>query len=325
MEASSRGFIDSVVTLNNIASIFAGGSRTAHTEWRAFQRMVAGNVIDFSEEELPLTFSSVEDKFKKFPASDDVFNPNFSGLLIIQTNAKAEKFSVPVGIKAHIQETIWDDRIPEGPYFVKGSSVHQAWRLYPDQLNSFMAATVLDDAVPYKFRTLPAAGYDGLYQAVAVPSRLYSNQSEQKLLDGMRITVKDNIHLDGMVTTLGCRAFAQYYGVQNATSDYLKGLIDLGAVIVGKTKLSSFAGTEAPPKGPVDYFAPFNARGDGYQGPQGSSSGAGSATGGYDWIDASICTDTSGSCRGPAQINGVWALRTTWGSASLNGVVPSAQ
>lgn len=139
---------------------------------------------------------------------------------------------------------------------------------------------------------MPAAGYDGLYQAVAVPSRLYSNQSEQKLLDGMRITVKDNIHLDGMVTTLGCRAFAQYYGVQNATSDYLKGLIDLGAVIVGKTKLSSFAGTEAPPKGPVDYFAPFNARGDGYQGPQGSSSGAGSATGGYDWIDASICTDS---------------------------------
>lgn len=107
-------------------------------------------VIDFSEEQLPLTASSVEDKFKKFSASDDVFNPNFSGLLIIQTNAKAEKFSVPVGIKAHIQETIWNDRIPEGPYFVKGSSVHQAWRLYPDQLNSFMAATVPDDAVPYK-------------------------------------------------------------------------------------------------------------------------------------------------------------------------------
>lgn len=143
-----------------------------------------------------------------------------------------------------------------------------------------------------RFHPLQASAYDGIYPVVAVPSRLYFHVSPEKPLNGKRITVKDNFHMDRMVTTLGNKAFAKYYGTQSMTSEYLKRVIDLGAIVVRKTKLSSFAGTEVPPRGPVDYLAPFNLRADGYQGPQGSSSGAGASAGGYDWIDASICTDS---------------------------------
>ena len=93
--------------------------------------------------------------------------------------------------------------------------------------------------------------------------------------------MKDNFHIDRMVTTLGNKAFTRYYGTQSLTSEYLKHVADLGAIIVGKTKLSSFAGMEVPPRGPVDCLAPFNPIADGHQGPQGSSSGAGASAAGY--------------------------------------------
>ncbi len=34
------------------------------------------------------------------------------------------------------------DVLPEGPYFLSGTAVHQAWRLYADELRAFVLATV---------------------------------------------------------------------------------------------------------------------------------------------------------------------------------------
>lgn len=127
---------------------------------------------------------------------------------------------------------------------------------------------------------------------MAVPSRLYFPRTSDKPLNGLRIAIKDNFHLVGTVTTLGSRAWARLYGVQDSTSAYVQHLIELGCVVVGKTKLSSFARTEEPPAGLIDYLAPFNPRADLYQSPSGSSSGAGSAIAGYEWLDISLGTDS---------------------------------
>jgi Asp-tRNA(Asn)/Glu-tRNA(Gln) amidotransferase A subunit family amidase len=108
----------------------------------------------------------------------------------------------------------------------------------------------------------------------------------------MRVAIKDNVHLNGIVTTIGSRSYTACYGVQNVTSSFVKHLISQGAVIVGKTKLSAYAGSEIPPEKCIDYFPPWNARADGYQGPSGSSSGAGSSIGGYSWLDLSLATDS---------------------------------
>jgi Asp-tRNA(Asn)/Glu-tRNA(Gln) amidotransferase A subunit family amidase len=125
-----------------------------------------------------------------------------------------------------------------------------------------------------------------------VPSRLYYPKTAKKPLNGMRIAVKDNMHLNGIVTTLGSRPYTACYGVQKVTSIFVKHLIDQDAVIVGKTKLSAYAGAEVPPEKCIDYFAPWNARADCYQGPSGSSSGAGASIGGYSWLDLSLATDS---------------------------------
>lgn len=128
--------------------------------------------------------------------------------------------------------------------------------------------------------------------AVAVPSRLYFSKTLEKPLNGQRIAIKDNIDLAGVVTGLGNRAYAELYGERSQSAKLIQTLLDNGAVVVGKTKLSAFAGSENPPAQCIDYFPPWNVRGDGYQGPSGSSSGAAAAAAGYEWLDHSIGTDS---------------------------------
>ncbi|KAF2733281.1 amidase signature enzyme [Polyplosphaeria fusca] len=72
-------------------------------------------------------------------------------------------------------------------------------------------------------------------------------------------------------------------------------LIDLGAVVVGKTKTTQFALGERPTGDYVDQLAPFNPRGDGYQHPQGSSCGTGAGVASYSWLDFGTGSDTGGS------------------------------
>lgn len=143
-----------------------------------------------------------------------------------------------------------------------------------------------------RFEPLRAGAYSGLHPVVAVPSRLYYSPSKEKPLAGLRVTVKDNFHLRGVHTTLASRSYARLYGPQTETAAVVKTLVDMGAVIVGKTKMGAYAGSEVPPEKCIDYFAPWSPRGDGYQGPSGSSSGAGSSVASYDWIDVGLGTDS---------------------------------
>lgn len=108
---------------------------------------------------------------------------------------------------------------------------------------------------------------------------------------GMRVSIKDNYHLAGVKTSAGSRSYTNLYGPQAETSEFVKQLIDKGAIVVGKTKLGAYAGSEVPPEKCIDYFPPWNPRGDGYQGPSGSSSGAGSSIASYPWLDLAVGTD----------------------------------
>jgi hypothetical protein len=202
-----------------------------------------------------------------------------------------------------------DDALPDGPYFLKGHNVHRAWRLYADENLAFTSLSYHLMIVAnigkrlrkkhlgrlltkHSFESLKAGAYFGLYPVVAVPSRLYSPPTSERPLNGLRITVKDNYHLSGFHSTLGSRSYTKLYPPQQETSVIVKALIDQGVVIVGKTKLGAYAGSEVPPEKCIDYFPPWNPRGDGYQGPSGSSSGAGSSVASYPWVDLALGTDS---------------------------------
>lgn len=100
----------------------------------------------------------------------------------------------------------------------------------------------------------------------------------------------------------------------------MQSLVTGGAHILGLTKLSSMVAREEPMDA-VDYLTSFNPRADGYQSPTGSSSGSAASVAAYDWVDCGIGTDTSGSGRRPAMVNGVWEFRPSHDPTSLRGMI----
>lgn len=125
-----------------------------------------------------------------------------------------------------------------------------------------------------------------------MPSRLYFQPREDKPLNGLRVAIKDNIDVHGVKTSGMSRSYFRLYPPASKSAHAVQHLVDLGAIIVGKTGLSQFADAEDPTGDYVDYHCPFNPRGDGYRSPGGSSSGAGAAAAGYGWLDISIGTDS---------------------------------
>lgn len=134
---------------------------------------------------------------------------------------------------------------------------------------------------------------DGLWRQVAVPSRLYARVTAVKPLAGLRVSIKDNFKVAGIKTTLSNRAFVETYGPESETAKFLERLINLGAIVVGKTKICAFASSEEATDQWIDFHAPFNPRADGYQSPSGSTTGGAASLASYDWLDYSIGTDSA--------------------------------
>jgi hypothetical protein len=142
------------------------------------------------------------------------------------------------------------------------------------------------------FHAVDALSEDCCWKSVAVPSRLYTPMTNARPLAGTRVAVKDVFRLGGIKASLNVRSFLATYGPDTETSEYVKKLMDLGAVIVGKSKTAAFAGSEKAPEYWIDFQCPFNPRADGYQAPSGSTSGGATSLAGYDWLDFSLGTDS---------------------------------
>lgn len=158
--------------------------------------------------------------------------------------------------------------------------------------------------------------------AIAVPSRLYYTKTADKPLAGVRVSVKDLYDIKGLKTSMSSRAWLSLYPAAAKNAPAIQRLLDLGAVIVGKTRFSQFANGEYGTADSVDFSVPFNVRGDGYQDPSSSSSGAGAAAGAYGFIDLQLGSDTGGSVRAPAGVNGAFGNRPSQGAMDLSGALP---
>ena len=143
-------------------------------------------------------------------------------------------------------------------------------------------------------------------------------EGSQGPLAGVRLAVKDNVDVAGLPTTAACPEFA-YQPSQDAAA--VAALRAAGAVIVGKTNLDQFAtglvGTRSP------YGAvPDSRRPDYISGGSSSGSAVAVATG---EADIAIGTDTAGSGRVPAGLQGIVGIKPTLGVVSTDGVVPACE
>ncbi|RUX15869.1 amidase, partial [Mesorhizobium sp. M2A.F.Ca.ET.042.01.1.1] len=164
--------------------------------------------------------------------------------------------------------------------------------------------------------------YTKLYAAAA---RAAADASDARLkagvslgpLDGRIVSIKDLFDVAGEPTTAGSLIFA---GTAPATRDaaIVARLRRAGAVIVGKTNMTEFAFTAVGDN--LRYGTPGNAA-DTSLIPGGSSSGAGVAVG-EGTSDISIGSDTGGSVRIPASLNGVVGFKPTARRVPLAGAFP---
>lgn len=135
-------------------------------------------------------------------------------------------------------------------------------------------------------------------------------------LAGMILAVKDNVDVAGIPTTAGCPGYAYTPEVDASAVAALRAA---GAVVLGKTNLDQFA------TGLVGTRSPYGAvrdsrRGDHISG--GSSSGSAVAVA-LGFADIAIGTDTAGSGRVPAGLQGIVGVKPTLGVISTAGVVPA--
>lgn len=207
-----------------------------------------------------------------------------------------------------------------GPYFInEAGHVFEAWRLYSDVQGAFTESAITNGDGSYS--VLPA-GTVGQKLAIAVPSRLYFEKTAEKPLAGVRIGIKDIYDIKGLRTSNGNRAWYWLYPPANNNAPPVQNLIDAGAIVVGKMITSQFANGETATADWVDYHESFNPRGDGYQDTSSSSAGGGAGTASYGWLDVSLGSDTGGSVRGPAQVQGIYGNRPSHGLVSLAHTMP---
>ncbi|HEY5855503.1 MAG TPA: allophanate hydrolase [Aldersonia sp.] len=161
-----------------------------------------------------------------------------------------------------------------------------------------------------------AAAFVHLRPQAAVEAEYAASLRGSGPLAGMLLAVKDNVDVAGLPTTAACPGFAY---VPDVDAPAVAALRAAGAVVLGKTNLDQFAtglvGTRSP------YGAvPDSHRVDHVSG--GSSSGSAVAVA-LDHVDIAIGTDTAGSGRVPAGLQGIVGIKATLGLVSTAGVVPA--
>ncbi|TPN23011.1 amidase [Mesorhizobium sp. B2-3-3] len=136
-------------------------------------------------------------------------------------------------------------------------------------------------------------------------------------LDGTIVSIKDLFDVAGEATTAGSLMLRTATpAVRDAA--IVSRLRQAGAVIIGKTNMTEFAFTAIGDN--MHYGTPGNAV-DASRIPGGSSSGAGVSVG-EGMSDISIGSDTGGSIRIPAALNGVVGFKPTARRVPLAGAFP---
>jgi len=261
---------------------------------------------------------------------EDVWTEDFLGVIILMGHVEDASSEISQHLThdgrtvLHVDIDSGKETVTSGPYIVHAETrkVYSVRRLFPDVNDCFVRGAVpcpkVQDRKEHQaFRWLTTTDH------IAVPSRLHHPPpSSQKPLSGLRFGVKDVIDIAGLETGCGSANYRNFYPARTQTAACIQRLVDAGAVMVGKMRCCQWCDGQDPMERHEEP-TPINPRGDLFQKPSGSSSGSAAGAASYLWLDFNIGTDTGGSIRHPAAVNGLYGIRPSLGSVDSAGLVCS--
>ena len=152
-------------------------------------------------------------------------------------------------------------------------------------------------------------------QSLVAANRLAQVSNPENLpLFGMTLAIKDNIEVANMPHTVGHKLLTEYHPKSDATVIEL--VKDAGAIVLGKANMHELA------YGITSNNAAFGAVANAhdYSKFAGGSSGGVAVAVALGITDAGLGTDTGGSTRIPASLNGIVGFRATTGRYSNRGL-----
>ncbi|KAF8858066.1 amidase signature enzyme [Acephala macrosclerotiorum] len=144
----------------------------------------------------------------------------------------------------------------------------------------------------------------------------WPNPDDRPPLWGVPFSVKDNIDIAGMPTTVGCPALSF---VPEASAPVYQHCIDAGGLFIGKTNMEQLATGMTGCRSPYGTLHSTFSK----QHVVGGSSSGGAVTVSEGLVSFSLGSDTAGSIRVPALFNGIVGFKPTKGAVSARGVAPA--